>query len=376
MILTGAPPSSSVHPAAPDLLDGFTEPVARFAALTTKHTPTISTSSVPGTTTSRSAVWRSIPLHRHHIPTGFSQTYHLNAAADDGHFFTLARDRFDIEVLSEGESADTAAAESLLSQFYEYSLAMHDDVPSSQLAPHATDSATSQATTDSSFYSSREDDEESSLRAAKPPLALPPHAAAAQHLSDLDDIPKAPQLLSLHPQTVTANLIVGLISLSPARAVRTRWGATRHLVEVLVGDDTRAGFAVTFWLPSSSSAVDGGGPLAGLRVADVVLMRHVALHVFAGRVYGSSLRGGFTRVHLLYRRRLGSEDVAGYYGARDLEAGEPHPQLEKTRRVRDWVVRFVRQGEGEEKEESIRRKKGKGPAALRSWDVPPPDETQ
>ncbi|KAK0743162.1 hypothetical protein B0T18DRAFT_414605 [Schizothecium vesticola] len=158
---------------------------------------------------------------------------------------------------------------------------------------------------------------------------------------------------------MTCHLVVGLISLSPTRAVQTRFGPS-PLVEVLVGDDTRAGFAVTFWLGGS-----GSSPLAALRPGDVVLLRNVALNAFQGRVYGSSLRRGMTRVDLLYRAREGEGE--GYYDAGDLRRAEGgHAQLEKTRRVRDWAVRFVGRGEAEGK--------GKG---KRGWDVMPDvDETQ
>ncbi|KAG7286177.1 hypothetical protein NEMBOFW57_008482 [Staphylotrichum longicolle] len=130
---------------------------------------------------------------------------------------------------------------------------------------------------------------------------------------------------------MTFNLIVGIISISQPRAVKTRWGATKYLVEVLVGDETKAGFAITYWLPYNS--VDES-PLAGLRPQDVVLVQNVALNVFNNKVYGSSLRKNLTKVHLLSRMKLDPQDTGGYYSTSDLSfPGSAHPQLEKTRRL-------------------------------------------
>lgn len=69
-----------------------------------------------------------------------------------------------------------------------------------------------------------------------------------------------------------------------------------------------------------------------------------------------------TRVHLLYRRRLDARDVGGCYGEGDLNLGKEaqaigNPQVEKTRKVTDWVVRFVgAEGMGKRKiEEDVGR---------------------
>ncbi|KAF4595641.1 nucleic acid-binding, OB-fold protein [Ophiocordyceps camponoti-floridani] len=75
-------------------------------------------------------------------------------------------------------------------------------------------------------------------------------------------------------------MVAAIVSISAARTVKTRWG-TKELVEVIVGDDTRASaFTVTFWAPAST---------AGLARQDVVLLRNVALGVFRGLVGGMFL---------------------------------------------------------------------------------------
>lgn len=113
-----------------------------------------------------------------------------------------------------------------------------------------------------------------------------------------------------------------------------------------------------------------------------MLLQNVALHVFRGKVYGQSLRKGLTRTTVLYRRKLGEGDEGGYYRPRDLERaataggggdgdGEPstvHPQLVKTGRVWEWVMKFIGGGDGEEKTTA------KG-VVRRGWDALP-DDTQ
>lgn len=119
-----------------------------------------------------------------------------------------------------------------------------------------------------------------------------------------------------------------------------------------MGDDTATGFAVTFWVPADKVAESD---VVKLRRQDVVLLENVALHVFRGKVYGQSLRRGLTKLHLLWRGEGG-----GSYSTRSLRSGE-NPQIEKTRVVREWVLRFV----------GLDRGLVKGV----DWDKPP-DDTQ
>lgn len=145
---------------------------------------------------------------------------------------------------------------------------------------------------------------------------------------------------------------------APPRPVTTRWGQTLSLIEVVVGDDTAAGFAVTFWLAADQLHA---AAVARLRRKDVVLMENVALHVFRGNVYGQSLRRGLTRFSLLWR-----SDGSGHYSTRrlDRDAAAEHPQAQKARRVKDWVLRFV----GRDAATAVTRPR-------KSWDSPP-DYTQ
>ncbi|TIC95693.1 hypothetical protein CH35J_007963 [Colletotrichum higginsianum] len=349
--------------------------------------------------------WRSLPLHRQPLTTGFSQPHGLPSDFPaPAHFFSLS---LSFALQQQDITATTASQPSsqdqLLSQFYDHSLALHHDLASSQLPPPPTPSRSGGAPTQGqhadsfdttagdSFVSETTDsflDNNTTTTIIATPSARP--ALVTSHrLTDLRDVPPAPDLLRLAPQTVTVNLIAGVISVSEPRPIRTRWGNELSLVEVLVGDDTRAGFGVTFWLPpdGGNGSGNGNGNAGGsdpstparLRRQDVVLLQNVALHAFRGKVYGQSLRKGLTRTTVLYRRKLAEDDEGGYYRRRDLDAAddaagddngggsseETHPQLVKTKRVWEWVLRFVG---GEERPNTKGKKK-------RGWDAPP-DDTQ
>lgn len=425
IVLAGAPEVDRLDWSTPGLLQTFQDSIAAFALLPqqAKHAPPTSTASQDRSLLEM-PVWRSLSLRRAHVPTGFSQQHDLNIVSHfptSADFLTTAGISF--EAASQGLSQDEVAGHEsrLLDEWYEHSLALHDDLASSQLVPRDSqghhgggggeDETSSAGTTDHSKSlacdTSDEGDTTTVLTAAddativvRTPLQPGRQrggaaAGAADHLSDLEDIPPASYLESIQPQTMTVTLIAGIISIAAPRTVETRFGATKTLIEVLIGDETKSGFSVTFWLSAAecggpeSEGRGPGGPLAGLRAQDVVLMRNVALNVFRGKVYGGSLPRGRTGVYLLHRgRRLGAGDEGGHYSGADLARagrrgarGQAHPQLEKTRRVRDWVLKFVGGGRPAggnvgPVRRSARTRKGKQRAAPRDWNQPPPLDSQ
>ncbi|KAM5346610.1 hypothetical protein ACJ41O_009615 [Fusarium nematophilum] len=336
LLFTGAPPASSLVPES-CTLDDLDDAFAEFLGLALQQ-ETLSRFSP----SSSQAAWRSLPLTRQPLHTGLSQTRDISvdyhALANQPDFFTTA----DVSFNGQAGSFDGADPEDVLSQFYDHSLAVHNSIPSSQL-----ESFEETSLEETSFMTT------SSRGQPAAPTPLP------SHLSDLEDIPSAPRILALNPQTVTLNIIVGIISIAQPRTVTTRWGRTLSLVEILVGDDTKSGFAVTFWLARENAAA---AEISSLRRQDVVLMQNVALHVFRGKVYGQSLRKGMTKVNLLWRR-----DGSGLYSNRELaRRGQVHPQLAKTRQVKDWALKFVGADAG------VRTRTR---TARVSWDRPP-DDTQ
>ncbi|PHH81461.1 hypothetical protein CDD82_741 [Ophiocordyceps australis] len=178
-------------------------------------------------------------------------------------------------------------------------------------------------------------------------------------LSSLAHVPPPRHIVALQPQTMTLNLVVGVLSISQPRIVTTRWRQTLRLVELLVADDAASGFAVTFWLPRHGAA----GAVDALRRQDVVLLENVALHVFDNKVYGQSLRRNLTRVALLWR----STGQGARYHSRILDSthAAKHPLLLKTRQVRDWILSFVAPS-----------KTPTTSLEATSWDRPPDDTPQ
>lgn len=450
IILTGAPESSRLDWTTPGLLLSTFQPsIAHFALLQSRSPRPPHASPAPDISVLDLAVWRTLPLVRAHIHTGFSQQHDLRlvgAFPSSADFLTTASLSLDTTTqqrLSQGDDSvdvddedEEEGSSRLLAEFYEHSLAVHADAASSQLVPGPHSQQQQQVPSDASFVSDthssharsftsdegdgttttflegqdHRDDNDTLTTTTTPKLKTPLRPGwaggrGAEHLSDLGDIPPAAYLCSIAPQTMTVSLVVGIISIAAPRAVATRFaGRTATLVEVLVGDDTKSGFAVTFWLNNPNQnqqqrqPSDGGGEegvLAGLRGQDVVLMQNVALNAFRGKVYGASLRRDMTRVHLLYRARVDDGDQGGYYtpadlarvGGRGQERGpgaEPrvgHPQLEKTRRVRDWVLKFVGGGGsvgvgGAEKTGKQGRKRKGGAPPPRHWNQPPPLDSQ
>lgn len=423
LILTGAPESRRLNWADSELLATFQSSIAQFALL--QPPPTSSSSSqllnVPQEKDHHAeksvldlAVWRSLPLHRTHIHTGFSQQHDLQFVGrfpSSADFLTTADISFQAASSQDASTQEESEeASRLLTELYEHSLAVHDDLASSQLLPHVSqghasvDETTSFDADDSLASRDDDDDDDTSLLTKEgsynttvlPKTPLKPAwglcSAAAQRLTDLQDIPSAKVLVGLMPQTVTVNLIVCIISIAAPRIVETRYGHTSTLVEVLVGDDTKSGFSVTFWLSGETGNTanndktgNGYGVLAGLRPQDIVLMQNVALNVFRNKVYGGSLRRDITKVHLLFRGRLvGEEDMGGYYSRADLAARrtrvgqlQQNSQLEKTKKVREWVLDFVGGGSpvaaSHVGKGSKRKRKGKERAPpLRDWEQPPP----
>ncbi|KAG0160062.1 Nucleic acid-binding, OB-fold [Penicillium digitatum] len=169
-------------------------------------------------------------------------------------------------------------------------------------------------------------------------------------LSNLQDLPTSRYIQSIAPQTMTVNIIVGVLAIHPPRRIVTRqWKTELDLVELVVGDETQAGFAVNFWLkPDKPTAAKNneadrlGRSLASLRPRDVILLRTVGLSTFQDRVYGQSLRRGMTTVELLHRQRVDVTDAVGFYQGRIQEASSQDDQpIRKARRVRNWMLRFV-----------------------------------
>ncbi|KAJ9635212.1 hypothetical protein H2199_008698 [Coniosporium tulheliwenetii] len=242
--------------------------------------------------------------------------------------------------------------------FLEHSFALHEDLKSSQIVGEPIDETTADLDTAgvtlTSFLTSASSLAETSFVSNISASGIDEHDKShvtfqqisfPARITNLKDLPKADHILHIAPQTITANLVVGIIRISPARTVRTKRGRGREMdiVELLVGDDTYTPFSITFWLvpdggqrptDKRDQSIQNREPLREaldrLRIQDVVLLQSVALHAFQGKVHGQSLSHRITRnetrVNLLVR---GGEEV--------VDVGK----VEKVQRVVEWVGQFV-----------------------------------
>ncbi|KAL2266204.1 hypothetical protein VTJ83DRAFT_5556 [Remersonia thermophila] len=367
ILFTGAPENKEIDWSKVELLSEFQDPIARLAGRDAISSlgPPAAPSSIPDL-----VLWRVVPPERSSAPTAlaFSQSPELKIfrapreptqqPSSRSEFLTTASLSFASE--NDGEDAETGP---VLSQFYEHSIGVHEGLTRAQLLSQLTDRSAFTSFLSDGITSVISTGHEGQPASPKEPVQF----RGAEAIRDLKDLPSASYLTKAHPTTPTCSLVVGIISIAQPRAVTTRWGATKYVVELLVGDETKAGFSITYWLPHAN--VDKS-PLAGLRPQDIVYLQNVGLSAFQNKVYGASQRGGLTQVYLLHRMRLDANDRGGYYSTSDLAASGPtHAQLDKTRRVRDWVLNFVGP--------APTRDKGNGRQATRPrWDMPPEDDTQ
>ena len=353
IFLTGAPLPSSLgwtdEELCAPLQPGFIERIP------------VKSNAVP-VTDDKAPSWRSLPLEKPHLPTGLTQPsredlpFDRHDLVNDETSFLSTAELFistdSAEYPSEHSQVSDPDKEDVFTQYYEHSFAIHEAIPSSQIV--GAESLDESFTTDPEDFSIAFSTD---TQLHHPEVQLTRSRLVSSHLNDLKGLPNAAHLRSITPQTMTVNLAVGIISISHPRTIKTRKGGRSiELVEILVGDDTKAGFGINIWLPPSyqesnhpaAARQDGSDLLRTqtlrLRPQDVVLAKTVALGSFRGKVYGQSLRRGMTTLDLLYRNAVDGDDAHGAYCAAELEPGavaDTEPQVCKVRDVRDWVVRFV-----------------------------------
>lgn len=308
--------------------------------------------------------WRYMPLSCQHLPTGLSQignirsidNVDLAASKEETYFLSTSDLSLDSTTAITDDllefASSTETDEEVLSQFYEQSFVIHEKTTSSQIQLQDGDQSdandSTAAITNTSFLTSTcaSDSFASSVSVVPDPTPV----LSLGRISDLGKVPNASYLRSIVPQTMTVNLIVGIISISAPCSIRTRRdGRDMRLIEMLVGDETKAGFSINFWLPSLQqdkgrfpSVAQLENVLGTLRRQDMVLIQNVALNAFKGKVYGQSLRKNMTKLDLLYRNvGDGGKGVRVHRPRSPVEEPERHPQAAKMARVKQWVMSFV-----------------------------------
>lgn len=354
IVLTGAPDASSLD-WEPALLSMQVLPAFPHSGTRTETQKNAAEDQSP-------PAWRYVAMGCQHLPTGLSQ-FGLKPTKD---YVDLAPRNGETSFLSTSSlsagsttastddpvefASSTETDEEVLSQFYEHSFITHENTTSSQIQSQDEDQNVaddpSAAITSTSFLDSTcaSDSFGSSISLVHDPTPVP----ASRRIRDLGEIPSSSYLRAINPQTLTVNLVVGIISISAPRSITTRReGREVRLVEMLVGDETKAGFSINIWLPSLpydkerlQRATHLEDVLGTLRRQDVVLFRNVALNAFMGKVYGQSLRKDMTKLELLHRN--GREESKGLPVSRRLVEGYGgYAQAAKMERVKQWVVAFV-----------------------------------
>ncbi|KAH0551022.1 hypothetical protein GP486_007619 [Trichoglossum hirsutum] len=390
IFFTGAPDAASLSWKPSDLTAEISPSFTRYLSGTVP--PREEQSGVEGNEGHRSPAWRLLPLARQHLQTGFtpaSQTEPDDVGWEDqeASFLTTSslssggpqgRD-------GQGHESVSQTEDEVLTQFYAHSLALHEATQSEiheeprqavgsegQIEAASSDLSDSSLDGDSSFFDSLSSQKRRTVAPVLPP------AAKAAPIHDLGDIPNAAYLHSITPQTMAVNLIVGILDIKPPRLVKIRRGSGRkemEVIEILVADETRSGFGITFWLwPEREGPVSPArradekirqrqsneseglrNTLKKLRPQDIILARNVALSSFRGQVYGQLLRMDLARLYLLYRNPAcrgedydsdidDDDEIPCVYRLSELvgrECASDHPQTRKVKRVRDWVLHFV-----------------------------------
>ena len=348
IFLTGAPASSLLDWSEEHLNVPLLKPFQERETADSALEPTLMIRS-------HQPVWRCLPSATIHQPSELSQksvyldhdAWESTLANDEASFLTTT----DISCLPDDSNLEGSltslhsglSSEDALSQFYENSFIVHEDLPTSNVtALHPNDGQAMELSSKSIF-----DD-----RAPLGSITMRPKPRS-HRLTTLSEIPNAAYLRSLEPQTVTVDLVVGILHVSEPRLIKTRrdnrWV---ELVELTVADHTKAGFGISIWL--SQGKVSGSNRaqtqhlrsrMTTIRPRDIVLAKNLALTSFQNKVHGQSLRRANTTLDLLYRVAVDPDDEVGAYTLRELDDKEASDlQLPRVRQVKEWMMSFVGSG--------------------------------
>jgi len=233
--------------------------------------------------------------------------------------------------------------------FLDHSFAILDNLQSSQIEPNddtlvgeettflTTTSFMTQTSVSESNLSSMDD---TAIRAPTKQLMT-----VSGPIASIKSLPSAPQLVALRPQTITRNLIVGIIAISPAKTVTVRRGNYEmDVIEMTVGDETKAGFTISTWLsPEASDKAslqrDMRRAMQRLKTGDVVVIERLALSVFRDQVFGQSLNWRTTKN--VTKFNVVDRDAIEQARLASASQAIASSVVDKVQRVRDWVDYFI-----------------------------------
>lgn len=222
------------------------------------------------------------------------------------------------------------------SEFVYHSLIFNDTLLSSQIVEvQAADlTTTSQSFLSTSIDSTTSADLESFQHSNtdRPILQVP----SSLQLTTLGALPNAAQLRRIYPQTPTPNLICVLTAPPEDREVFVKKrGYKMRLREIIVADNTKSAFKVSFWQKPSKGS-ENQNPLdqtlQRITTGDILLLRNVALNAFRDEVFGQSLNVSITRV------KTSIEILMGGSGISNRQLGTlPAPVVAAFMRVKKWA---------------------------------------
>lgn len=255
--------------------------------------------------------WRDIGLENARLHTGWSQLYLPGSGmqgAHEHHSFAIPGiEEFPASPHDDTRNLDTTPTfdESLSAadEYLQHSLVFYDTLMSSQVFQDAVEDNTVNS---SSFLTTSFGTTSSATSSPSPvdSCLLVLQVPSAMAVMPLGSLPSAQHLRSIYPQTPTPNFLCALMTTPERREVFVRKGGyTMDLWEVIVGDDTRSNFKITFWIrPPRESHKDQDHAqilllqtLEQLQVGNILLLRNIALTSFRDMVYGQSLNTAITR---------------------------------------------------------------------------------
>jgi hypothetical protein len=318
IFLTGAPDASSLDWTEEGLLNNFCSALQRYLDHTQPRPPPTPAPTQPV------AKWRAIPLT--------NKTFYESPARSLGNNNNIKHDFLDYSFAIH-QSHEIAPQEQSMLSDADGALTFITLSESSINSSEAEDATTTFMSTDLSAAAA----EDSGHRQSAPYRSTGP-------IMSIKAIPTAAYLQRLQPQTMTVNLIVGVITIDPPRTVTIRKGGyDMEIIEIMVGDETQAGFTISSWHAASTDApsknADGlRKTLQSMRPRDVILIERVALSSFRGQVFGQSLNrkatNNTTAFTVLHRAHQSPAD--------SVQQSTLSLAVENKRdRVKQWVANFV-----------------------------------
>ena len=217
-------------------------------------------------------------------------------------------------------------------ELFQHSFAAHDEASTFLTASSQdTGDSWSSAGVEDSFISTQD-------------MRTPPRAF---HLTQLQAVPDAVYIHSIAPQTMTVDLVVGVVSITTPKSITVRKASRQiEMIEMVVGDETQPAFRISVWLPygikAGTEAASLNSTVRRLRPHDIILANNIGLCAFRDIVHGQSLRRDLTSLQILHRPGTHGANCQGYYSAAEFQSGNSSdPCLQRARAVKDWLIGYV-----------------------------------